>query len=209
MVPCYPAYPSCLSPCPGRSPCCLGAAAPQASAAALPEGITTTAMASPHKRPNMSALGEFKEDAIAMRAIANGKPAAEEPPVAASGASDDDITWEMGSVVQRERSIYDSFTERKRYVLLGLMSFATFLVPFSGEHVRLVVDRLGAAWGCGCCVLQSMRTCIHGSWLHAWYTWGSWPQRCPVLASWGAVLEGKRLPILGPNDFHHPHWNHP
>jgi hypothetical protein len=35
------------------------------------------------------------------------------------------------AAVYPERSIYDSWTERKRYMLLGLMSFATFLVPFS------------------------------------------------------------------------------
>lgn len=42
----------------------------------------------------------------------------------------------VGSAVQLERSIYESWSERKRYMLLCLMSCSTFLVPFSGERGR-------------------------------------------------------------------------
>jgi len=87
-------------------------------------------MASPRKPPLVTSglngkaqdVDSFEEDVIAMEAIAAGKSPA---------AADDDTTWEHGEAVVRQRSIYESWTEPKRYVLLGLMSFATFLVPFS------------------------------------------------------------------------------
>lgn len=74
----------------------------------------------------------FAESAAAVSAVAAGTAPADASDLASSaGASGDDITWETGSMVKRQRSIYDSWTEGKRYLLLILMSFATFLVPFS------------------------------------------------------------------------------
>lgn len=91
-------------------------------------------MASPQKK-HAHAAGDtgkdaFQEDVVTMQAIALGKSAAD-----ASG-SEDLTAWDMGEPVQRTRSIYESWTTRKRYTLLCLMSFATFLVPFSGECAR-------------------------------------------------------------------------
>jgi hypothetical protein len=92
-------------------------------------------MASPRRKHtsqrDADAADPFADDTVAVPAatVVGGKAAAPD----ASG-SDDLVTWEEGEVVQRERSIYDTWTDRKRYTLLGLMSFATFLVPFSGER---------------------------------------------------------------------------
>ncbi|KIY93653.1 putative MFS-type transporter ydgK [Monoraphidium neglectum] len=89
-------------------------------------------MASPRRKHtsqrDADAADPFADDTVAVPAatVVGGKAAAPD----ASG-SDDLVTWEEGEVVQRERSIYDTWTDRKRYTLLGLMSFATFLVPFS------------------------------------------------------------------------------
>ncbi|GBF94820.1 MFS general substrate transporter [Raphidocelis subcapitata] len=85
--------------------------------------------------------GPDAADDIAVHAVA--APDAAAPLFEGSDAPSDDgaaaraalggqsTTWEMGSFVGRQRSIYDSWTMPKRYTLLGLMSFATFLVPFS------------------------------------------------------------------------------
>jgi hypothetical protein len=69
-----------------------------------------------------------------------------------------------GAAAHPERSIYDVWTSRKRYMLLGLMSFATFLVPYSdtvylpalsviqkdlGTTATLVRPREGAAAAAG------------------------------------------------------------
>jgi hypothetical protein len=83
-------------------------------------------MAAPPLKPALKGAGADQGAGFAVAAVAAGKsPAAD--------TSDDLTTWERGERPQllRQRSIYESWTTRKRYTLLGLMSFATFLVPFS------------------------------------------------------------------------------
>lgn len=83
-------------------------------------------MAPHHKQPSgLAPRKAVEEDVITVEALDSGMPAA--------SINGDTAASEVGSAVQRERSIYDTFSVRRRYALLGLMSFAAFLVPFSGE----------------------------------------------------------------------------
>lgn len=115
-----------------------------------------------HKQPNgLPLTGKLSEEDVITVEAMDGVSAERDQPTTSSFSAADFRDFEAGSMVMRERSIFDSFPTRNRYILLGLMSFAAFLVPFSGECCLLLLT--------ACCKCpHSHARALRKPCMHAW-----------------------------------------